>query len=159
MILFLPFRFRVVNLNDETDVELTVLSIIKIHYDYEIFISKFYKNKDNEVSLDVIYNNISKFLKSRRLIRKLAREIVIKKVIISSNINVPDSNFSPYVYISNWYALDRIRHTLVSYFKRIDNEYYGVVESYNSLNLDVDFDVLISFNLFSLFSGLIKKIS
>ena len=55
LILFLPIKFRILNRYSDTDVELTIFYFYKNHYDYNEFISKLYKNKDNNIKQYIKY--------------------------------------------------------------------------------------------------------
>lgn len=96
-----------------------------------------YTMKEN---IKMTLSQIKTVIENNQLLQKYLKQITIEKVTIIPRWNSENPSFYAILTIINWNILSTIKYILDTYFKKVHNEYYGVImndESKKGINIEI----------------------
>ncbi len=96
-----------------------------------------YTMKEN---IKMTLSQIKTVIENNQLLQKYLKQITIEKVTIIPRWNSENPSFYAILTIINWNIISTIKYILDTYFKKVYNEYYGVImndESKKGINIEI----------------------
>lgn len=96
-----------------------------------------YTMKEN---IKITLSQIKTVIENNQLLQKYLKQITIEKVTIIPRWNSENPSFYAILTIINWNIISTIKYILDTYFKKVYNEYYGVImndESKKGINIEI----------------------
>ena len=96
-----------------------------------------YTMKEN---IKMTLSQIKTVIENNQLLQKYLKQITIEKVTIIPKWNSENPSFYAILTIINWNIISTIKYILDTYFKKVYNEYYGVImndESKKGINIEI----------------------
>ena len=96
-----------------------------------------YTMKEN---IKMTLSQIKTVIENNQLLQKYLKQITIEKVTIIPRWNSENPSFYAILTIINWNIISTIKYILDTYFKKVHNEYYGVImndESKKGINIEI----------------------
>lgn len=105
-----------------------------------------YTMKEN---IKMTLSQIKTVIENNQLLQKYLKQITIDKVTIIPRWNSENPSFYAILTIMNWNLISSAKYILDTYFKKVYNEYYGVIMNDESKK-GIDIEIIGSVTIFKL---------
>lgn len=105
-----------------------------------------YTMKEN---IKMTISQIKNVIENNRLLQKYLKQITIDKITIIPRWNSENPSFYAILTIINWNIISSAKYILDTYFKKVYNEYYGVIMNDESKK-GIDIEIIGSVTIFKL---------